>query len=218
MKGMEQLAVGMLCGGLAGSVFSYWVSRPSTTVVTYSTTTTSLSASAATKGIIPELNILIGGEAVPVLNTHSIEITAQKGPPLEHADMAFEFQGPVRFFGKVFTEKPSTLYKLDCVHADAHVTCTLGPLTPGQGSFRIVFVTDQEGPLRATMLAPNTSFVPANAFVASAGRIFGMRVPGAVILAIVFIGLLGGGLASWYVAKRIGKVQAGAAEPPPGPP
>ena len=214
MKASGQLIVGIVCGGLAGQIFRYVVDRPAPTVVRYSTTATSLSASGALKGAIPDLKIQIGDEPVPVLNTHSIEITAQKGPFLERARIAIEYRAPVRSYGKVITEKPSSLHEIDCKPDDAAILCTLGPLLPGQGSFRVVIVSDQEAAPRPTMAAAKVKLVPSEVFFATNGQVLGLPITGAGVAALIFVTLAGSVLATVYMTRRLGKATSLEREDP----
>jgi|ERR1700722_6148521 len=83
-----QLVVGILCGGLGGSVFTWYINRPKPQIVTYNVTTISLGADPTTKNLVPNLKIQVGGENVPVMHTHTIEFNVPRESYVDSADVA----------------------------------------------------------------------------------------------------------------------------------
>jgi len=175
------LIVGIFCGGLGGSVFTWYVNRPSPTVLTYRIATTTLSAPEAV-GLIPDLKVLIGGNPIQALYAYNVEFLPRQGPFVDQADIAMTFSPPARIYG-IHEESPSDLHHLGCsgVSADSKanvqlpsptremssVECTMKPIFfQGSGTqpFRITIATDtSEGP-RILVVAKNLDLVPADQF------------------------------------------------------
>src|ERR1700722_2037010 len=122
-----QLVVGILCGGLGGSVFTWYINRPKPQIVTYNVTTISLGADPTTKNLVPNLKIQVGGENVPVMHTHTIEFNVPRESYVDSADVAlcfFAFVGAatlvliIKDFFRIFRlqrklrEQTSRLYEL----------------------------------------------------------------------------------------------------------
>jgi|SRR5579864_924527 len=200
MKPNYQLIATIICGSLAGAIFTYWMQRPDPTVLTYSETTTTLGTSNLK---IPGLTIRIGKEIVPVLNTHSIDIGAQRGRYLAQAQVAIAFARGVRFFG-ISTEQPTPSHSINCVADDANVLqCKIGPFRVGERPFRIIAVTDQ-------YTSPIVSCRDDVTLVATAGlsavpepAIFGLHIRWPIILIIALMGLAAAALAGSFVTKRL---------------
>ena len=173
------LIVGIFCGGLGGSVFTWYVNRPRPTVLTYRIATTTLSAPEAV-GLIPDLKVLIAGKPIQALYAHNIELLPRQGPYIEQADVAFSFSSSVRVYG-IHLESPSALHYLECSGRalkktiqlpDATteinaVRCTLKPIyfqASDTRPFRITIATDSSEIPRVLMAAKNVELVPADEF------------------------------------------------------
>jgi hypothetical protein len=168
-------------GGLAGSVFTWYVNRPRPTVLTYKIVTTTLSAPEA-QGLIPDLNVLIGGIPIQALYAHNVELLPRQGPFVDQADVAFTFASSVRIYG-IHEESPSDLHHLECSGLPANskasvqlpnpakeihsVQCTIRPVL-FQGSdthpFRITMATDKSDPPNVLVAARNLELAPADQY------------------------------------------------------
>jgi hypothetical protein len=175
------LIVGIFCGGLGGSVFTWYVNRSKPTIVTYRIATTTLSAPEAV-GLIPDLKVLIGGNSIQALYAHNMELLPRQGPFVDQADVAFSFSSPVRIYG-IHQESPSDLHHLECAGFAARskstvqlpdatseissVQCTIRPILL-QGSdthpFRITIATDKSEVPRVLVVAKNLELVAADQF------------------------------------------------------
>jgi len=71
--------VTLLSGGLAGAVFTSYVNRPKTTVLSYSLGSTTIADTEATS-IIPNLKVQIGNEVIRNLYTHTVVFGVANGP------------------------------------------------------------------------------------------------------------------------------------------
>src|SRR5579859_2951954 len=111
-KWILPLIVGIFCGGLGGSVFTWYINRPRPTVVTYRIATTTLTAPEAS-GLIPDLKVLVRGIPIQGLYAQNMEILPRQGPFVASATVAFSFYSPVRIYG-IHLESPSDLHRLDC--------------------------------------------------------------------------------------------------------
>jgi len=76
------LVVGVLCGGLGGAIFTWYVNRPKSTVVTYTIASTTIAAPESVTGLIPDLKVLIGSDRVQSLYTFNVELVPREGPYL----------------------------------------------------------------------------------------------------------------------------------------
>jgi len=175
------LIVGVFCGGLGGSVFTWYVNRPKPTIVTYRIATTTLSAPEAV-GLIPDLKVLIAGKPIQALYAHNIELLPRQGPFVEQADVAFSFSSSVRVYG-IHLESPSALHYLECsgfasnpkrtiqlpdatIEVNA-VHCSMKPIffqAADTRSFRITIATDSSEIPRVQMAAKNIELIPADQF------------------------------------------------------
>ena len=76
--------VGTVLGtGLAASVFTWYVNLPTTTVVAYSVSTTTIATDPAARSTVPRLRLQIGNEEVAALYTHAVEFSIPVGPHIE---------------------------------------------------------------------------------------------------------------------------------------
>jgi hypothetical protein len=117
------LIVGIFCGGLGGSIFTWYMNRPSPTVLTYRIATTTLSSPEAV-GLIPDLKVLIGGSPIQALYAHNIELLPRQGAYIDQADVAFSFSSPIHIYG-IHQESPSALHHLDCAGFSANSKATV---------------------------------------------------------------------------------------------
>ncbi|SRR6266849_7811318 len=79
-KWVLPLVVGVFCGGLGGSVFTWYINRPKSTVVTYTITSTTIAAAKSASGLVPGLKVMIDSEQVASLYTFNIEFRPRQGP------------------------------------------------------------------------------------------------------------------------------------------
>lgn len=136
----------LFTGGLGGSVFTWYINRPKPTVLTYNIVTTTTGADATTKGLVPNLKLRIGDEDVPVIYTHTIDLTVQSGPQVESAQVEVPFPTGFRLFGSDF-HAPTGFHHMNCNPASYGVQCDVGPLAPGKhNKFRISLATNQAHP------------------------------------------------------------------------
>src|SRR5438128_7576974 len=85
------LIVAMLFGGLAGSVFTWWINRPSPTTLVYNVTTTALGNEPLLRSAVPNLRLTVGNEEVPALFIHTVELSVPAGPYLRNSDIVVTF-------------------------------------------------------------------------------------------------------------------------------
>jgi hypothetical protein len=190
-----QLLAAVLCGGLAGAVFTWFINRPKPTVVTYGVTTTTIGTDDTVKGLVPNLKIQIGSEEVPVIHTHVLEFAAQSGPYVERAELGIAFSRRVRLFGKILAQGPSPVHGISCRELETGAICTISPLAPGSGTFRVSMAVNQKEIPTLTMAARNTELMKYEEFLQREGRlprVFWLAGVGAI--AGLVIGALGYGL------------------------
>ena len=180
-KWILPLLVGIFCGGLGGSVFTWYVNRPKPTVVTYRVATTTLSAPEAT-GLIPDLKVLIRGNPIQALYADNIELLPRQGPFMDQAEVALSFSSTVHIYG-IHTESPSVLHHIECSGLDSKshstvrfpdptteisdVKCTIGPIQfrgDETRPFRVTIGTNGSDAPRVLIAAKNLELVPADQF------------------------------------------------------
>ena len=71
--------VTLVCGGLAGAVFTWWVNREEPLRMSYAVTTTSTGADVTTNSLVPGLTLRIGERDIPAIHTHVIQIARDRG-------------------------------------------------------------------------------------------------------------------------------------------
>ena len=160
------LVVGVLCGGLGGAIFTWYVNRPKSTVVTYTIASTTIAAAESVTGLIPDLKVLIGSDRVQSLYTFNVELVPREGPYLDKAEVAVEFPSdrPLHIYGSKI-EAPSTTNHIDCNQTTAGFLCIIDPLdTTHPRKYRIIAATDQSQPPTLTTAAKGVDLVPAEQF------------------------------------------------------
>jgi hypothetical protein len=181
-------------GGFAGAVFNYFVSRPKDTVVTYRITTTTL-ASPDAAGLIPNLRLEIGSEAIQALYAHDVELVTSEGPFIDQAEIGVSFPSGARIYG-MRTDPPSPMHSIVCKQGDNTFRCTIGPLSSAVVKpFRLTFAADQKEPPHV-LIAAKSVVLAANALENQRPSLFGRLVYlarsvatglGALLLAAGFI-------------------------------
>jgi hypothetical protein len=190
MRVNPQLVASVLCAGLAGSVFTWWVNRPSLTVITYTVATTTLGADPTVKGLLPNLKIHIGDEEVPIIHTHSLEFRVQSGPFLDSAEIAIAFPVDIRVYGKILSEAPSSLHHISCKPLTNGTHCSMSPFALGRGSFRVAMATDSKDAPTAVVLAKGVELVKAEAYLAGQTRLLSQQGPIALMVGVAFAGIV----------------------------
>lgn len=179
-KWILPLLVGVFCGGLGGSVFTWYVNRSKPTIVTYRVVTTTLSAPEAS-GLVPDLKVLIGGIPMKALYAHNVELLPRQGS-MDLVEVAFSFSSPAHVYG-IHTESPSDLHQVNCsgfggkskrtvqlpdISTEvSSVQCMMGPiLFQGDDTrpFRVTVATDSGEAPRVIVVAKNLELVQADQF------------------------------------------------------
>jgi hypothetical protein len=146
--------VALLGGGLAGAIFSWYVNRPSRTIVTYAINTTTL-ASPGAATIIPNLKLEIGSETIKALYAHAIDLSWAKGQFVDSVEAALTFPHPVRIYGTT-ANAPTKLHEISCIEHLDGVRCSLGPISQ-PATYRITLATDEMTPPIVQVVAKNVA-------------------------------------------------------------
>ncbi|MGA3316208.1 MAG: hypothetical protein ABSC64_07175 [Candidatus Korobacteraceae bacterium] len=210
------LMVGVLFGGLGGSVFTWWINRPKPTVVTYRVVSTALADPQAT-GLIPDLRVLIGAEPIQELYAHTVELVPRQGPFAERAEFAVTFSKAVHVYG-VTLDLPTALHKLSCARLEQAAgipnkpenaltlgyNCQMSPVKAGTGPFAVVLATDSRETPKIEMVEKGIDLVAADQFAP--------QHPGQVepLLLALLAGLFAGtvGYMGWGLWERIQRLDA----------
>ena len=164
----SQLLVGVLCGGLAGAMFNYFVTRQRSMVVECNLAKSTLGADAATKSLIPTLKLQVGDEAVPVIYTYTVDFVPQSGPPSESLLVALTFSRPIRMFG-LNSDVPSVLHHMQCNLSETKIAviCRMEPIvTALPNRFRVTLATDNEGPPTLSSTSTGIELVKSEELIA----------------------------------------------------
>jgi hypothetical protein len=135
----------LLGGGLAGSVFTYWVNRPKTTFVSYSLNSATI-ADTESGSLVPGLKVQIGNQDIRNLYTHSIVLTVTNGPQIDSGDVAIDFPPNTKFFGEPGIATPSPVHKLECGKIPSGLICKMAPVRREDKlpPFRVSVATDEK--------------------------------------------------------------------------
>ncbi|HEX9254039.1 MAG TPA: hypothetical protein VF938_00790 [Candidatus Angelobacter sp.] len=153
-----------LSGGLAGSVFTWYVNRPQPTIVTYAISTSSLGTSEVSS-LVPELKLQIGNEAVSSLYTHTVDLAVARGPFVEQTAFAITFPDRIRVFGVRFMA-PTSVQSIGCDAIPNGFRCTAGPLSSKVDKpFRVTIATGEQGAPTIQAAAKNVDFIGAGEYI-----------------------------------------------------
>jgi hypothetical protein len=150
------------------------------------------------------LRLQIGKEEIPVVHTHSVELSVTEGEFLDHTEVVIAFPWVVRVFGRVLAEAPSLAQRIACapVQNDPSdlqrilaMRCSLSPLKAGTGKFRIVMATDHREPPTLSMVANNADLIRADAYLSGTHQFFGVSPDVWVPVLSVLLGVVCAGTA-----------------------
>jgi len=180
--------VSLVGGGLAGSVFTWYMTRTEPTLVTYNVTTTAVRADRAVKSVVPDLKIQVGREEITALYTHNVEFSVPRGSHIDSAGVAVTFGGghvlwflpgkrsevligsEIRVFGMT-TEAPSPLHKIECDRLKDGARCAMGPLSAGiRGHFSVILATNQSQKPSVVMTGKGVELIKSEEFLAREAR------------------------------------------------
>jgi hypothetical protein len=157
-----------------GAVFTWYVHRPSPTIVTYQITKTTTGADSVTKGLIPNLKLKIGDEDVPVVYTDVVELSTVDGDYVDSAEVAITFPSELRIFG-FGASAPSEVHNIACRSAKSGLICRIAPLSVG--TKYIVDIAASQGTTPTVVTASrNTVLVPLDVFVLNESRSWKARI------------------------------------------
>jgi hypothetical protein len=152
------LIVAIMCGGLGGAIFTWWVNREEGLTISYVISTTSTGADATTNSLVPGLSLRIGDKDIPVIHTHVISLNRATGYA-DRAEIAVTFEGGAlpETFGSSFTA-PSAVHSIECEGLKRGFKCRLGPLD-GQGEYKIAVATNIASGPRLAIAGNNVRLV-----------------------------------------------------------
>jgi hypothetical protein len=191
----------LLCGGLAGSVFTYTVNRPKTTVVSYNLSSATI-ADTESGSIVPGLKVQIGSQDVRNLYTHSIVLTVTKGPQIDSGDIAIDFPPSTKFYGEPGIATPSPVHKLDCSKVPSGLICKMSPVRREDKlpPFRVSIASDEKADPDLVTSTKGLELQPAQETLTAASK-QATYLEIAIGVLSVFATLLAAALTLWS-AKR----------------
>lgn len=201
----------LLGGGLAGSIFTYWVNRPKTSVVSYSLSSATI-ADAESGSIIPGLKVQIGSQDVRNLYTHSVVLTVTKGPQIDSADLAIDFPASTKFFGEPGIATPSPVHKLDCSKIPSGLICKMSPVRREDKlpPFRVSVATDEKADPELVTSTKGLELQPAQETLTAASK--QATYLETVIGVLTLFAAVAAGFLSIWTAKRSAVREAELAE------
>jgi hypothetical protein len=155
--------VTLVSGGAMGALITqYWTNRQ--TIVGYAVNTTSLGAGEATKSVLPNLKLQLGSVEIPVVYTHTIELTHNGGPELDQATIGISLSGAA-ILGRLIASGPDAVHSMACKDFDQSTTsvvCSVGRISSGNKPYKVTIATDRNPEIHVTMDAKNASMRPAH--------------------------------------------------------
>jgi hypothetical protein len=192
-KWLATLLVGILCGGLGGAVFTWWVSHPRPAVFAYSISTTTTGTEPGVHALVPNLTLQLGDEKIKAIHTHAIALTPARTYE-RAASIGIFFGTAPRIFGTA-VETPSPLHSGRCEQFDRGLKCLFSPLDPRSARpYRILVASDVADPPTLATIDQRIELIPIQQLAAWNPRqllqygavIFAVSISGAFI----FIALL----------------------------
>lgn len=135
------LAVALVCGGLGGSVFTWWIHREPPPRVFYSITTTGTGSDPAANSVVPNLSVRIGDKSVPAIYTHVVTLTRNSGY-IDTVNIAVQIPHSNEIFGTSATA-PSPVHNIQCTNLSDGLKCNMGPID-GRGEYKIVIASSSK--------------------------------------------------------------------------
>jgi hypothetical protein len=206
----------LLGGGFAGAVFQWYVTRPEPTVVTYTVTTTAVRAGTL-KTAVPDLKILVAGEEIPALYTHTVQVAVARGRDVETAELAIELpqSSLIKLFGypdtepketRIFgvsTEAPSAIHKIECTQLSNGARCTISPLsTKTKGHFAVTIAASQGFNPRVVMSGKDVELVRAQEFLTQEAKSLWSVFSGMAAYSSALVGVVLGVVVSRLLRRR----------------
>jgi hypothetical protein len=198
---VRTIAVAALTGGLAGSIFTWFVNRQHHTVVTYRAVLWNL-VDDKTTALVRDLKI--GNDNVKVINTRLFDFVVQSGPKADSASLVINFQPSLQIFGmKVVSPSSVRPEWIKCKQAlsdSSAVVCDLQNLAPGDlNHYQLWIVTNQPHVGKIQSLNPVVEILPYDKYVDR--KIFTFVL---VTLGVFFASFsLVGRLRSWLEIRRL---------------
>ncbi len=191
----------LLCGGLGGSVFTYWVNRPKTTIISYNLSSATI-ADTQSGSIVPGLKVQIGNQDVRNLYTHSIVLTVTKGPQIDSGDVAIDFPPNTKFYGEPGIATPSPVHKLDCSKVPSGLICKMSPVRREDKlpPFRVSVASDEKADPELVTSTKGLELQPAQETLTAASRQTTYLEIAIGVLG-VFSALLAGALTVWSARR-----------------
>jgi hypothetical protein len=191
----------LLGGGLAGSVFTYWVNRPKTTIVSYTLSSATI-ADTESGSLVPGLKVQIGSQDVRNLYTHSIVLTVTKGPQIDSGDIAIDFSPNTKFYGEPGIATPSPVHKLDCSKIPSGLICRMSPVRREDKlpPFRVSVATDEKADPELVTSTKGLELQPAQETLTAASK--QATYLEIVIAVLALFSTVAGGVLTNWIAKR----------------
>lgn len=156
MKIPLALIVSLVSGGAAGAIINqYWANRQ--TVISYAVNTTSIGAGATARSVLPDLKLQLSGVDIPAVYTHTIELSHDGGPELEHARVSISISG-AKQLGHTIAAGPDPVHSILCGISDqdkSSIVCEIGRFTSGNLPYRVVLASDRDSDIAVAMDAKN---------------------------------------------------------------
>lgn len=192
LRGWLPIVATLIAGGLAGSIFTWWVNHPRNTVIGYNITTATVGAGPEVKSLVPGLRIEINNRDVPIFYVNDMSFSVQGGPGEDSVRVGVFFPDRTQIYG-TSTQAPTPLHRISCVPLNNpyQFACTFGRLNPdtANNKFRFEVATDQKGPITVTTDSNKVSLVSLDELLKSQSEIIiaGITIPSSIFVYFSFI-------------------------------
>jgi hypothetical protein len=119
----------------ARPVFTWYVNRPTPTIVGYNVVTTSVGASPEIKSLVPDLKIQIDKRDIPIFYLNAVEFFVQSGPGQDSVEVAVMLPEGTKILGSA-AHAPTPLHSMSClpIAGCSNFDCKFGPLNPSSSN------------------------------------------------------------------------------------
>ena len=163
----------LIAGGLAGSIFTWYVNKPTNTLISYNVATATVGAGPEVKSLVPGLRIQIDNRDVPIFYVNDVSFSVQGGPGEDSVRVGVFFPNGTQIYG-TSTQAPTPLHRISCepLKNPYQFACTFGHLNPDtpNNTFRFEVATDQKGPITVTTDTNKISLYSIDELLKNAGE------------------------------------------------
>lgn len=195
-------------GGLAGAIYTHYVSRPEPASVSASVSTITIANPQGASSLIPDLKVQVGNEVIGSLYAQIVTLDVISGPYVDAADVAISFPNAPHIYGKPVTSAPSPLHSITCTPIVGGFRCRISPLKVNSGGpFRVSIATDKPDQPKVDIVAKDVRLATVDEIAAQKSTRLGLGTLLALIAVFLSVPLT---ILSWFIARKYEGVAEGA--------